>query len=124
VDSNYKNQLAAFQMKLAEKRFETDEEIRKETSKQVLTTAREIQKALVEGDYKVIEAKIKESKGTLVNLGENRVAYTKDGKVYIIDANDVTEIIGGKPRKVSPQAQEVAGIWSTLQTPSSQVVVR
>jgi hypothetical protein len=128
VDSSYRQQLAALQTKQAEKRFETDEDIRKETSKQVVQTAREIQLELIKGNTKLAEEKIKLAgfKAIGTNSGDGKVIYSNGaGDIFVVDTQNKTATINGATVDLGVSAQRVSGvdrsIWSSVNAPQQQV---
>jgi hypothetical protein len=127
VDSAYRQQLAAFQIKKAEKRFETDEDIRKETSKQVVQTAREIQLELIKGNNKLAEEKLKLAGFTLTPSGSgDGKAYYRNGlgDLFVVDPQTKTATINGTTVDLGVTAQRVSGvdrsIWSIVNAPQQQ----
>ncbi len=128
VDSSYRQQLAAFQMKKAEKTFETNEAIRQEASKQVLQTAREIQLKVLEGQTKQAEKMIEQMGFKMIgsNAADGKIFYGNGlGDVFVIDGANKQVTINGTPVDVGPQGQRVAGvdrsIWSIVNPPQQQV---
>jgi hypothetical protein len=127
VDSAYRQQLAAFQLKKAEKRFETDEDIRKETSKQVVQTAREIQLELIKGNNTLAAEKLKLAGFTLTPSGSgDGKAYYRNGlgDLFVVDPQTKTATINGTTVDVGVNAQRVSGvdrsIWSIVNAPQQQ----
>ena len=127
VDASYNQQLSALQAKQAEKRFETDEDIRKETSKQVLQTAREVQLKLIEGNVKMAEEKLKVSGFKLVGsgAGDGKAYYANGlGDIFIVDGTTKQVTINGTTVDTGPQAQRISGvdrgIWSIGNAPQAQ----
>lgn len=127
VDASYNQQLSALQAKQAEKRFETDEDIRKETSKQVLQTAREVQLKLIEGNVKMTEEKLKASGFKLVGsgAGDGKAYYANGlGDIFIVDVATKQDPINGTTVDTGPQAQRISGvdsgIWSIVNAPQVQ----
>lgn len=127
VDASYKQQLAALQAEQAKERFKTDEEIRKETGKQVLQTAREIQLKLTEGNVKMAEEKLKASGFKLVGsgAGDGKAYYANGlGDIFIVDGTTKQVTINGTTVDTGPQAQRVSGvdrsIWSSVNAPQAQ----
>jgi len=127
VDASYNQQLAALQAKQAEKRFETDEDIRKETSKQVLQAAREVQLKLIEGDVEMAKEKLKASGFKLVGsgAGDGKAYYANGlGDIFIVDGTTKQVTINGTTVDTGPQAQRVSGvdrsIWSIVNVPQAQ----
>ena len=127
VDASYNQQLAALQAKQSEKRFETDEDIRKETSKQVLQTAREAQLKLIEGNVKMAEEKLKASGFKLVGsgAGDGKAYYANElGDIFVVDVTTKQDPINGTTVDTGPQAQRVSGvdrgIWSVVNAPQVQ----
>lgn len=128
VDSSYRQQLAAFQMKKAEKTFETNEAIRQEASKQVLQSAREIQLKVIEGQTKQAEKMIEQMGFKMIgsNAADGKIFYGNGlGDVFVIDGANKQVTINGTPVDVGPQGQRVAGvdrsIWSIVNPPQQQV---
>ena len=129
VDSEYRQQFAALQIKRAEKRFDTDEEIRKKTSEEVLRSAREIQLEILKGNTKLAEEKIKLAGFKLIGSGggDGKAYYSNGlGDVFMIDGQNRTATINGAKVDLGVVAQQVSGvdrsIWSTVNPP--QQVVR
>ena len=127
VDASYNQQLSALQAKQAEKRFETDEDIRKETSKQVLQTAREVQLKLIEGNVEMAKEKLRVSGFKLVGsgAGDGKAYYANGlGDIFIVDGTTKQVTINGTTVDTGPQAQRVSGvdrsIWSIVNAPQAQ----
>ena len=127
VDSSYRQQLAALQTKQAEKRFETDEDIRKETSKQVIQTAREVQVEIIKGNNKLAEEKLKLAGFTLTPSGSgDGKAYYRNGlgDLFVVDPQTKTATINGTTVDLGVSAQRVSGvdrsIWSSVNAPQQQ----
>ena len=127
VDASYNQQLAALQAKQSEKRFETDEDIRKETSKQVLQTAREAQLKLIEGNVKMDEENRRASRLKLVGsgAGDGKAYYANElGDIFVVDVTTKQDPINGTTVDTGPQAQRVSGvdggIWSVVNAPQVQ----
>lgn len=125
VDSEYRKQLASVQSERGKKRFETDEAIRQETSKQVLQTAREVQLEIVKGNTEVAKKKLEMAgfKATATGSGDGKVTYSNGlGDFFVVDtANNQIEVNGVK-LDVGPQAKRAAGIdarsiWSSVNAP-------
>lgn len=129
VDSEYRKQLAAFQVKRAEKRFETDEEIRKKTSEIVLQTAKDVQTEIIKGQTEIAKKKLENAGFKLVgsNAADGKAFYANGlGDVFVLDAANQTVTINGTPVTVGPRGQRVAGvdstsIWGTLNPPRQEL---
>ena len=129
VDSEYRKQLAAFQVKRAEKRFETDEEIRKKTSEIVLQTAKDVQTEIIKGQTEIAKKKLENAGFKLVgsNAADGKAFYANGlGDVFVLDAANQTVTINGTPVTAGPRGQRVAGvdstsIWGTLNPPRQEL---
>ena len=127
VDSEYRQQLAKLQTERGQERFKTDEEIRKETSKQVVQTAREIQLEIIKGNNKLAEEKLKLAGFTLTPSGSgDGKAYYRNGlgDLFVVDPQTKTATINGTTVDLGVSAQRVSGvdrsIWSSVNAPQQQ----
>jgi hypothetical protein len=125
VDAEYRKQLASVQAERGMEEFKSGLRIKEEASKITLTAAKEIQKAVVEGNIKLAEEKLKQSGFKLVGSsgGEGGIAYYSNGQgeVFVIDPTQKKVTINGTEVPVGPQAQRVSGvdrsIWSSVNAP-------
>ena len=127
VDSEYRQQLARLQAERGQERFKTDEEIRKETNKQVIQTAREIQLEIIKGNNKLAEEKLKLAGFTLTPSGSgDGKAYYRNGlgDLFVVDPQTKTATINGTTVDLGVTAQRVSGvdrsIWSSVNAPQQQ----
>jgi hypothetical protein len=128
VDSEYRQQLAKLQVERGMEEFKSGLRIKEKTSELVLKAAADIQKAIVEGNTKLAEEKIKLSGFKLIGsgAGDGKVYYGNGlGDVFMIDGQTKTVTINGTPVEVGTQAQRVSGvdrsIWSTVNAPQTEV---
>lgn len=125
VDKEYAAKLAAVQVERGNKEFESGLKIREKASEITLTAAKEIQKAVVEGNVKLAEERLKQSGFKLVGSsgGEGGIAYYSNGlgDVFVIDPSQKKISINGTEIPVGAQAQRVSGvdrsIWSSVNAP-------
>ena len=129
VDSDYRAQLAKLQIERGTKEFESRLKINEETSKQVLQAAREIQVALIQGNTKLAEEKLKLAgfKAVSTGAGDGKITYSNGlGDMFVVDTQNKTATINGTTVDLGVTAQRVSGvdrsIWSTVNPP--QQVVR
>ena len=73
--------------------------------------AAELQKAIIDGEYKLAEERAKQLGGKLTVDTSSGVAYfTKGKEVFVITPTDTTEEIGGQTVKIGPRARPIAGL--------------
>jgi hypothetical protein len=129
VDAEYKKQLAAVQAERGMKEFESGLKIKEKSVEITLQAAKDIQKAVVEGNLKLAEENLKQSGFKLVGSsgGEGGIAYYSNGRgdVFVIDPTQKKVTINGAEVDVGAQAQRVSGvdrsIWSSVNAPNATV---
>lgn len=77
----------------------------------VVNAMRDIQKAIVEGEYKIAEERAKQAQGKLTVDSSKGVAYFQQGnRVFVINPDGKVEEIGGTKVETPPTARPVAGL--------------
>lgn len=77
----------------------------------VVNAMRDIQKAIVEGEYKIAEERAKQAQGRLTVDSSKGVAYFQQGnRVFVINPDGKVEEIGGTKVETPPTARPVAGL--------------
>ena len=77
----------------------------------VVNAMRDIQKAIVEGEYKIAEERAKQAQGKLTVDSSKGVAYFQRGnRVFVINPDGIVEEIGDTKVETPPPARPVAGL--------------
>ena len=122
VDSEYRKQLAALQTERAGKAFESQLKIGEKASEITLTAAKDIQKAMVEGNFKLAEERLKQLGGKLTVDTATGIAYLQRGGDYmVIDPRGKTVEINGTKVETGPTASPIAGLnFGAVQVPPAR----
>ena len=106
IDDGYRQQKASLNAKV----FEKDLDLRNKIQEELVKAQGNIQKALVEGKFKILEKEAEKRGGKLTVDTSSQIAYlqTAEGQVLIIDPR-ATETVRGKPVS-SPTARPVSGL--------------
>ncbi len=111
IDPEYRKQLAALQTERANKTFESQLKIGEKASEVTLTAAKDIQKAMVEGNFKLAEERLKQLGGKLTVDTATGIAYLQRGGEYmVIDPRGKSVEINGTKVDTGPTASPIAGL--------------
>ena len=73
--------------------------------------AAELQKAIIDGEYKLAEERAKQLGGKLtVDTSSGFAYFTRGREVFVINPADTTEEIGGQTVKIGPRARPIGGL--------------
>jgi hypothetical protein len=125
VDAEYRKQLASVQAERGMEEYKSNLRIREKASEITLNAAKEIQKAVVDGNVKLAEKKLEMAgfKAVSSGAGDGKVTYSNGlGEFFVIDTVNKEVEINGTKVTVGPQAQRASGIdtrsiWSSVNTP-------
>ena len=111
IDPEYRKQLAALQTERAGKVFESQLKIGEKASELTLTAAKDIQKAMVEGNFKLAEERLKQLGGKLTVDTATGIAYLqRGGEQWVIDPRGKSVEINGTKVDTGPTASPIAGL--------------
>lgn len=95
VDAGYRQQKAELAASRSGKVFEKDLELRNKVQEELVKAQGNIEKALIDGKFKLLEKQAEAQGGKLTVDTSNGVAlFQKDGQVYVIDPRATTEVRG------------------------------
>lgn len=92
-------------------RLENELALKRKYGDAVVNAMRDIQKAIVDGEYKIAEERAKQAQGKLTVDSSKGVAYFQQGnRVFVINPDGKVEEIGGTKVETPPTARPVAGL--------------
>ena len=101
----------ARQVASASAQLENELALKRKYGDAVVNAMRDIQKAIVEGEYKIAEERAKQAQGKLTVDSSMGVAYFQQGnRVFVINPDGKVEEIGGLEVETPPTARPVAGL--------------
>jgi len=101
----------ARQVASASAQLENELALKRKYGDAVVNAMRDIQKAIVEGEYKIAEERAKQAQDKLTVDSSMGVAYFQQGnRVFVINPDGKVEEIGGLEVETPPTARPVAGL--------------